>query len=589
MDGLSDGGWSNYVPHDEWKLLEFKRNNPIHAKQDCIGEYGVDDNDFEYMCDYLLSNDEPFTVSNEEGRLKVKCKLFGTPREQIANMEQEFDDWAMTNGNHENKKRHREHDYCRIHRVGSKDEETICSSKKSPYEGIGEDTKSIAECESDVEEQELDDQTDKTVNEWFKTKIKKYRRMQQKKDREKVTKEVPRSSIDEYRAIFAKGAQVDRTNELYEVSFVVDDDVLEWDIPSKFLPCQLPPKELNPGSFTLPCTIGSLNLYDMTDLGASINIMPRSIFKHLKLANLKKTDMLVEMADMTRKAPLGRPFLTTMHAHIDVFKRDISLGIGDDRVLFDMDGSEHHFKIHVEKVFYNNKCGKDYGMWPTCNPDLSFCNGDDDVYGKGVHGMLEQWMCFRDNERQSIEGNRIIFADFLKVRHGNKSVDDTTQERRYYEWVAQNSEFNDSDTSHEATMYDNPLLNERVLDSFDIETDYGRTRDDPYSRRFDEYKMEFDNEVEQLANEYDLRIGTKGYALDDVWEKCEKFHGDYESPFVDIKTFEIERYSFDGGRIFVCITKPLDDALPLGRVNESRFMGMIRKEMDEEGGVRRKT
>ncbi|GJS27681.1 hypothetical protein Tco_0488301 [Tanacetum coccineum] len=102
------------------------------------------------------------------------------------------------------------------------------------------------------------------------------------------------------------------------------------------------------------------------------------------------------------------------------------------------------------------------------------------------------------------------------------------------------------------------VLNERVLDSFDIETDYGRTRDDPYSRRFDEYKMEFDNEVEQLANEYDLRIGTKGY-------------------------------SFDGGRIFVCITKPLDDALPLGRVNESRFMGMIRKEMDEEGGVRRKT
>nr|GFB34577.1 hypothetical protein [Tanacetum cinerariifolium] len=67
MDRLSDWGWSNYVPRGEWKLLEFKRNNPIHAKQDCIGEYGVDDNDFEYMCDYMLSNDEPFTVSNKEG------------------------------------------------------------------------------------------------------------------------------------------------------------------------------------------------------------------------------------------------------------------------------------------------------------------------------------------------------------------------------------------------------------------------------------------------------------------------------------------------------------------------------------------
>ncbi|GJT90685.1 hypothetical protein Tco_1079530 [Tanacetum coccineum] len=46
----------------------------------------------------------------------------------------------------------------------------------------------------------------------------------------------------------------------------------------------------------------------------------------------------------------------------------------------------------------------------------------------------------------------------------------------------------------------------------------------PYSRRFDEYKQVFDNEVEQLSNEYTLRIGIKGYVLDDVWEKCEQYH-----------------------------------------------------------------
>ncbi|GJT55917.1 hypothetical protein Tco_0990971 [Tanacetum coccineum] len=135
----------------------------------------------------------------------------------------------------------------------------------------------------------------------------------------------------------------------------------------------------------------------------------------------------------------------------------------------------------------------------------------------------------------------------------------------------------------------NALLNEWVLDSFDIKADYRRTRDDPYSRRFDEYKRAFENEIEHLANEYDLRIGRKGYALDDVWEKCEKckkFHGstlypwydegfeeeerwesgiekiDYEPPFVDVKTFKIKRYSLEGGRSFVCITKQLDDALP---------------------------
>ncbi|GKA12546.1 hypothetical protein Tco_0692092 [Tanacetum coccineum] len=133
--------------------------------------------------------------------------------------------------------------------------------------------------------------------------------------------------------------------------------------------------------------------------------------------------------------------------------------------------------------------------------------------------------------------------------------------------------------------------------------DQDSSHNGPYSRWFDEYKKVFDNEIKQLGNKYDLEIGKKGYALDDV---CEKFHGtvypwhdegfeeeerwesgiekkDYEPPFVYIETFKIKRYSFDGGRSFFCITKQLDDALPLGRENESRFMGMIRKEMDDEG------
>ncbi|GKE00117.1 hypothetical protein Tco_1388100, partial [Tanacetum coccineum] len=38
---------------------------------------------------------------------------------------------------------------------------------------------------------------------------------------------------------------------------------------------------------------------------------------------------------------------------------------------------------------------------------------------------------------------------------------------------------------------------------------FGKTLDDPYSRRFDEYKEEFDSEIEQLANKYDLRVGSR--------------------------------------------------------------------------------
>ncbi|GJW88058.1 hypothetical protein Tco_0163398 [Tanacetum coccineum] len=86
--------------------------------------------------------------------------------------------------------------------------------------------------------------------------------------------------------------------------------------------------------------------------------------------------------------------------------------------------------------------------WHVCKPVRVY----DAIYGKGENGMLEQWMCFRDHERQSVNGNRMIFTDFHKVRYGNKTIDDTTHERRYYEWVAQNSEFKDNDGSYEATM-----------------------------------------------------------------------------------------------------------------------------------------
>ncbi|GJY46654.1 zinc knuckle CX2CX4HX4C containing protein, partial [Tanacetum coccineum] len=100
---------------------------------------------------------------------------------------------------------------------------------------------------------------------------------------------------------------------------------------TEVLQCQLPPKELNSGNFILPCTIGNFNFYVMADLGASVDVMPRNIFEYLRLANLRKTNILVEMADMTKKAPLGRPFLASIHAEINVFDKEISFRINNDK------------------------------------------------------------------------------------------------------------------------------------------------------------------------------------------------------------------------------------------------------------------
>ncbi|GJT65809.1 hypothetical protein Tco_1017289 [Tanacetum coccineum] len=270
------------------------------------------------------------------------------------------------------------------------------------------------------------------------------------------------------------------------------------------------------------------------------------------------------------------------------------------------------------RVFYDEEGGKDCGMWPTYH------------------------------ERQSVGGNRIVFANFLKVIYGNKVIEDTTRERRYYEWVAQNSELNDNGIAQEATVDNNPckyhheyphsyfpqeslpkpkdtifdkrhsniktyfpnfpqtqvrkpqprdysfkewlkiklghtnvskligneVFNEWLKDSFDVEIDYGKPLDDPYSRRFDEYKEKFDSEIEQLAIEYDLRVGMKKYALDDIWEKCDRFqdtachwHDEgfeedeqwesgiektcYTPPFVKSENFEVKRYSFKNEKSFV--------------------------------------
>ncbi|GJW70228.1 hypothetical protein Tco_0127145 [Tanacetum coccineum] len=278
--------------------------------------------------------------------------------------------------------------------------------------------------------------------------------------------------------------------------------------------------------------------------------------------------------------------------------------------------------IHVT---YDNKNGEDCGMWPTCDPDSKFCFGCNEVFG---------------------------------VRYGQQKIDDTTREQRYYEWVAQNYEFSKHHTLTSTTLNDhfpydtnNPIpipyqhleqeeneqlpirprpcnysfkewlkirighnnlhesdrefiFNEWILDSYDVEEEYAREIGDPYSRRFDEYNRVFKNEIEHLSNEYILRIGKKGYVLDDVWEKCqqnykkinEAWHDeayeedemwrirdektDYNPPYVDIETFEVKKYSFKGGRSFICITDRENEALPLGRVNGARFKAMIRKELE---------
>nr|GEX04207.1 reverse transcriptase domain-containing protein [Tanacetum cinerariifolium] len=123
---------------------------------------------------------------------------------------------------------------------------------------------------------------------------------------------------------------------------------------------KLPEKLGDPGRFLIPCDFLKFdNCLALADLGTSINLMPLSIWKKLKLPTLNDTKMVLELADRTISKPTGvadnvfvkvgkfyfpvdfavlnfiadprvplilrRPFLSTAHALIDVYEGEIIL------------------------------------------------------------------------------------------------------------------------------------------------------------------------------------------------------------------------------------------------------------------------
>ncbi|XP_070009350.1 uncharacterized protein [Nicotiana sylvestris] len=128
----------------------------------------------------------------------------------------------------------------------------------------------------------------------------------------------------------------------------------------------------DPGSFTIPCTIGNFVFAkELCDLGASINLMPLVIYKMLGIGRARPTSMLLQLADGTVKCPfgilddvliqvgkfvfpadfvildckvdeeipiiLGRPFLATGRALIDCETGELKMRLNDEEIIFNSD------------------------------------------------------------------------------------------------------------------------------------------------------------------------------------------------------------------------------------------------------------
>ncbi|KAD3336478.1 hypothetical protein E3N88_31997 [Mikania micrantha] len=98
-------------------------------------------------------------------------------------------------------------------------------------------------------------------------------------------------------------------------------------------PKELPQKMSDPGSFTIPCDLGGSSVsYALADLGASINLMPYSIFAKLNLGEPMPTRMTIQLADRSVKYPRG--IVQNVLVKIDKFLFPV------DFVILDMEEDE---------------------------------------------------------------------------------------------------------------------------------------------------------------------------------------------------------------------------------------------------------
>nr|GFD35635.1 reverse transcriptase domain-containing protein [Tanacetum cinerariifolium] len=67
----------------------------------------------------------------------------------------------------------------------------------------------------------------------------------------------------------------------------------------------LTPRILDPGKFLIPCGFSELKCKALADLGASINLMPLSVWKKLVLPDLIPTQMTLKLANRAICTPDG--------------------------------------------------------------------------------------------------------------------------------------------------------------------------------------------------------------------------------------------------------------------------------------------
>ncbi|GJU07500.1 reverse transcriptase domain-containing protein [Tanacetum coccineum] len=158
------------------------------------------------------------------------------------------------------------------------------------------------------------------------------------------------------------------------------------DESSAMIQNKVPPKLGDPGSFLITCNFNkTFSCNALADLGASINLIPYSLYAKLSLKNLKPSKMSIRLADRSFQYPvgiaekmlaevgkftfpidfvilemeedskvlliLGRPFLHTADAVIRVKQRQLNLRVGTERMIFNIGSALKHSYSNDDTCF----------------------------------------------------------------------------------------------------------------------------------------------------------------------------------------------------------------------------------------------
>nr|GEX67442.1 reverse transcriptase domain-containing protein [Tanacetum cinerariifolium] len=327
-------------------------------------------------------------------------------------------------------------------------------------------------------------------------------------------------------------------------------------------------KHRDPGKFLIPCGFNELKCKALANLGASINLMPLYVWKKLDVfVSVSKFTFLADFiivdyeSDPRVSLILGRPFLRTAHALIDVHGEEMILRDGDERLTLNMRHDTSSYSNQPQKELINlinvfNDLNEDFledlfstnqpngNLTFSSHPKLTSPKVNDDIFDPEGGNVLPEKLLDLDSTEDlhsphhanQLSGSTTYsssptylleeFADELALftfPPGNDDLQfDIESDLKEIEYMFYHDPIKDIDSSlkdsidqsnladlndnfvdfmpdEHAFDYSSPPLYDEYDDLFEVESKIGNVYDDPFDSKEEKIK-----ESKLLINELDL-------------------------------------------------------------------------------------